>query len=233
MDPWATLLEDLLYTHPSLSPTDVAWAGPPVREILTSLERGLVFKNLVYINAQSPIGRLAITYHQQLLKAIQSRDKPALTILLKAGVSREYDDNPYLPKDIKQQLDEQTKEEMAALDLLMTQAVTGSVPPEAERPTALTATSFEPLLHGAAHQRCHQEVCLTTDSKAGVPANVWVGCNEDTTVTAWCFNLPELLLLLLREQPNPYTGRPFPRVAMATLYTQYPTELLVLTRSLD
>lgn len=238
---WNRTINELLRHLPgseTLSENDINWGIDNVIRILGTLAPEKIYKNLVYMNAQSKIGAFALTYSDALVSALKSHDFGALTTLLQSASTPEYDDNKYLSKSAHLDYSKGLADEMIALNTLIDRATKQSTPPER-------------LINSLDHHKCREDVCLFSLppddiasgggrdrvlllDRTGDPI-VWVAdqAGKQQSYVAWCFKLPELIVLIENQINNPYTGVPFTERVLQMVRQRYDTESSLVRRYLE
>ncbi|CAH6418756.1 Hypothetical protein POVN_LOCUS477 [uncultured virus] len=238
---WNRLVSELLHrqaTYSDLDLDDIDYGTQVIVEAMGALDPEHLYKNLVYLDAASRIGRFAMSYRDQLTKAIRARDAKAVAEVLAAASSLEYDDNPYLTGTDKLNTQRELKKEMIAFNALIDQVTRLKEVPQK-------------LLTSDTYKKCREDVCVWYMPPDGVAAGssrdrvllldksadsmVWVADQSGTQIayTAWCFKLPELIKIIVADGNNPYTGRPFTARVSNMLRARYSLESLLVRRYLE
>ena len=95
------------------------------------------------------------------------------------------------------------------------------------------------ILNTEEHGSCYKDVCiLRKEENAEVGGNesplIWVEDKNDnaTLQSVWCFFLPNLLLLFLTTNINPYTGQEFSKNIVEEILNKYKYETKLVEGSL-
>lgn len=235
---WTQLINELLQRLPSghnLSDEDIKWASGVIADILTEIKSArIVYKDLVFMNQGSKIGRFALTFHERLVDGIKIRDESSIRKLLQQGETPEFDDNPRLSNDDRLRYEAHLNIEMNTFTLLIRRL--------SYNPNMLTSG---PILESESHNTCKKDVCFAklpndqkTDDKLlmlDLTANppVYVADQVGVTYQAMCFSLPDLIVGTVTEGINPYTEKPFSKTLIDLVATRYSTERNLVIRYLE
>ncbi len=238
---WSRLIRELLQrsaSYTDLNTDDVAWGTDAITAILPSLKAETLYKDLVYMNTGSKIGKFALIFGDKVAVAIKKRSTTDLETVLLAGTSPEFDDNKWLPGDEYNRYMDQLSREMVTLNALV------------DRVTRLTVLP-PVLLDSPEYTKCREDVCVWQLPPDGVVSGaardrvllldkepdpmVWVADQAGTQEAyhAWCFKLPDLIKILMLDLDNPYTGVPFSARIVAALKQRYHVECLLVRRYLE
>jgi hypothetical protein len=238
---WSRLITELLQSqakYVDLSPKDVTWGVEAILEILSQQKPEIVYKDLVYMNRESKIGRFALNFSDRLIASIKSQDSKSLSALLTKASTPEYDDNPHLTAVHYGEFAQSLAIETVAMNALMEKVAAMKVLPEA-------------ILNTEKHSQCKEEVCVWSMPADGIAAStahdkvlfldrttdpmVWVAdtAGMQYVYTAWCFKLSDLILILATDGLNPYTKKPFPGSVSLSLKVRYHVELVLVRRYLE
>lgn len=231
---WKKLISELILTqneHHHISTEESVWIVQNILAIVPILNPEILYKNLVYLNRKSTLGRFALNYSAALLAIIKNKDSEELKFFFEDAFTPEYDDNPYLTKEELSTIKSKLQSEMLTYNHLSDRIFREDYIPE---------TIFKSEIHN----KCSKEICLYSHGLVENSENnfiyldsraepIWVSQIIDKSTQAFCFDLIELLIIILNNDVNPYTGKVFHENIRQKLFEKYKIEFKLLRRYFD
>lgn len=229
---WSQLITELLATqtqYVALSDDQVRWGKQHILTTLSKLTPTKIYKNLIYMNRRSKIGKFALVYAHHLTRSIIDGDESRLCSLIADVTTPEYDANPRLTNQELADIASQLNTEMITMNALVdTVSRMASVP--------------SVLLGDTVHEKCSQDVCLYAVESPNLRNTpnpmvdrtldpmVWVTDSSDSSDIhfAWCYRLPELIGIIVCNGNNTYTGEPFSAKTCDMVSRRYVTEFKLM-----
>lgn len=220
---WGKLVSELLetqrcfYVFPEIN---FIWARDNILDSIThlGLTPNIIFKNMVYMNRKSKVGRFALTYSNKLSNIINNMDKKELNIFLSNPITPEYDNNELLDINELSLVTKQINKEMITMNNLIDIVSRLDVIPRT-------------ILGTEIHEKCNKDVCVYSNSDS-----VFISSSIDSLVwitdypTAMCFSLPELIIRISTDDINPYTNKKFTPVIVDKIKLQYNLEFKLVRK---
>lgn len=231
---WRKIISELISTQNEyhyISKDESLWIIQNILALVPIIDPDILYKNLVYLNRKSTLGRFALNYSDDLLTIIKKKDFEELKIFFENPFTSEYDDNYYL-----------TEEELSTIELkLQSEMLTyNHLSDKISREDYIPET----ILKSDIHNKCSKEICLYNH---GLIENsedyfiyldpriepIWISQIIDKSTQAFCFELIELLTIIENNDVNPYTDQVFPQNIRLKLFEKYKIEFKLLKRYFD
>jgi hypothetical protein len=169
----------------------------------------ILYRGLVLANRDRPIGKLALVFNSHLYSSGMKGDRDLLRKILFDVPFPEGESNPYLSSGESQNITNYLKHEMLTINHLInletmksgiipTKIINSSIHGESQRDVCLSPIGYSTTVNELEFGIASVNMVQVPDRPASLMATV-VGC----------FNLLDLLDLLLSNKINPYTGFPF------------------------
>ena len=177
-------------------------------DILLKFDTEIIFKNLILLNNCTKIGKFALTYKDKLHKYIDENNYTNIKKLFSKHSTPEYDNNEFLNDNFIKLKDELIQEQLQILHLLFDNHKFGI---------------------NATFESCQNEICLFYGKNNNNSSVVNFNINE----SEWCFSLPKLLIIILTDNINPYTGKKIPNNIKNNILNEYKFESLLIQKYLS
>jgi len=214
------IIDELLESY-NFNESSFKFAKESIHDIFLKLNEDTMYKNIVYIN-NNKIGRFAISYVKKFKTYINNKDFDSLNKLLTTCKTVEYDDNKYLTGKYLERKNKEFDEEMLSIIYLI------------DKQKYKDNVSINILKD---YEKCEEEICMINENKSPIiPCKnkfIWVPSYSDVINSAYCFKLPELLILLLENNNNPYTNEKFCEKMKNNILSKYKYETLLLSPLFD
>lgn len=188
-----------------------------VYNIFNTLDNHIIFKNLVFMNTCSKIGKFALTYNKLLNEYLTKNKLNKLKILLSDPKTIEYDSNEFLTEFQKEKINQEINTEISATNLLFEKILFMNDP----IPKHIFSKGF---------QECKNDICYNEKNNLVLDPNkkfIWLSEKISEINYGWCFKIEELLIILNTSKINPYTGKKFPKEVIDPIKLKYRLEYLL------
>ena len=201
--------------------------------ILKTIEDNkILFKNLIYLNKLSKIGRFSLSYTDKIFNYLENeKNNKKLTKLLSNPICIEYDDNKHIDQNSLDLLIKEFNIEISSLQFLFDKLSMSLIP----IPNNILSTET--------YTTCYKDICLLDNKmnseidcdlvQTSVKKLVWVGGEDKNLYVSWCFDLTELLILLITTKINPYTNKKFKKDIRRSLTEKYENEISYCQRYVE
>lgn len=183
---------------------------------------------LTLLNRNTKSGKFAIIYNNTIRSVVEKRkDKEFLKLLLSPDYPEVFD-NKLLSEDEKNTLISILKKEMLALNLLMKK---------------LENAKQIQLIPSDLYNECYLQISLLQEEDIDLDMMKYTSFespnftmiseyNENTdTYHTYTFDVLELLLMILLNENNMYTNKPFSETSLENTMSKYATEFKMIRRS--
>jgi hypothetical protein len=207
---WHQLVKETLATHSEYykyPDENVTWA---IENWLAFTQANLkeptiIYRGLILANRNKLLGKFSLTFNTQLSESILKMKPGRFNDALKDAFLPEVEHNTLFPEEERQNLLAELRREMMSLNYVINQAISMETPPESLIASDLEEKSF--------HEVCisgllGSEVKVDDFRLSSLPPTVMVFENLENSTASyiWCFNLLELMRLVVEDAPNPHTG---------------------------
>lgn len=210
--------------YSSLEPSEIEWLATVWIRLFDELSRYPValYRGLVLANRESSLGKLALVFNTQLYTAAAATDSAMLRKTLEDPPFPEGESNPYLSDTTRKSIEKTLRGEMQTLNLL--------VETESRRSGPIPTQ----LINSCKHEDCHRDVCISplvgaklvdTELISWPRYVIHVPDRPGSATVVGCFNLLDLLHLLITDEPNPYTNKPFTLATRKQLEEKFAVQL--------
>uniref|UniRef100_A0A6C0AF06 Uncharacterized protein n=1 Tax=viral metagenome TaxID=1070528 RepID=A0A6C0AF06_9ZZZZ len=190
-----------------------------VYNIFNTLDNHIIFKNLVFMNTCSKIGKFALTYNKLLNEYLTKNKLNKLRNLLSDPKTIEYDSNEFLTDSQKEKINQEINTEISATNLLFEKILFMNDP----IPRHIFSKGF---------QECKNDICLLDNEKNNLVLDpnkkfIWLSEKISEINYGWCFKIEELLIILNTSKINPYTSKKFSKEVIDPIKLKYRLEYLL------
>lgn len=211
------LISDYIKSQYNFNKHEFNFAKNIIFKTLNNIKEEKLIKNLLYLNKNSKIGKFALSYSDNLIKYVKNKDSENLKKLLEKPKTKEFDSNEYLTGDLLERKNKEFETQMLTLNLFYDQTLH-------ENKTDIV--------------KCEKDVCfLETNCKNPIlePNSNFIWCpnHESNANSAHCFKLPDLLILMLTTNINPYTNEEFSKNIKKSTLKKYRYECALIKKYLE
>jgi hypothetical protein len=183
---------------------------------------------LTLLNRNTKSGKFAIIYNNTIRNIVEKRKDKELVKLFLQPEYPEVFDNKFLSTEERELLISILKKEMLALNLLMKK---------------LENSKMIELVPSNLYNECYIQISLLYEKDIDLEVMKYASFespnftmiseyNENTdTYHTYTFDILELLLMILLNENNMYTNKPFSETSIENIISKYKTELKMLKRS--